>query len=316
MRWRRGGGDDSVPAGANGEVEALLEASPFRSRPRSWLSLGPTLPIVEIEVTGQDALRSFDVIAEYLPGGWDRVVVTRWGPDDPDDVQRQLRRREEFEGSHEAGFGPEPATFEPDDLIETASRWTDADLERRFDALEADRDLMRHWPRGEVLDLHLAATARALGAAPGPGDVPASIDTEAALDRWLLTWELAHGSPPRDHVQDWFDPRDQPVLIRAFPRTAPFAALAIDHWWASEVPFTLAATQRWHRRYGARLVAHFGTMLEILATKCPPDVDEAWSLAREQHLLCDSLLEPSGETRRHLALGLMEQTKWFLHSRP
>jgi hypothetical protein len=136
------------------------------------------------------------------------------------------------------------------------------------------------------------------------------------LDGWLLKWELDHGSPPSDRVQEWFDPRDQPLWIRVFPRTAPFAALAIEHWWASDMPFALAALQRWHRLYGARLIAHFGTMLEVLAVGCPRDIEHARALAREQHLLCDALLEPSGETRRHLAFGLMVEKKWFLHSRP
>lgn len=82
------------------------------------------------------------------------------------------------------------------------------------------------------------------------------------------------------------------------------------------MPFSLAALRRWHARYGARLIAHFGTMLQILVAACPGDVEQGWTSAREQHLLCDSLLEPVGETRRHLAVGLTVETKWFLHSRP
>lgn len=316
MRWRPDDGGDSRSAEDDRRVEVAIEDSPFGDRPKSWLSVDSDFPILEIDATGQDVLQSFNLVAEHLPEGWDLVAVTRWGPDDPDEVQRQLRRRDEFEWSHQPGFGPEPATFGPDDLIEAASRWADPDIERRFDALEVDRDLMRHWTKKEVLDLHLAATARASGAAPDPSDVPASISTEAGLDRWLLAWEMEHGSPPRDRVQDWFDPQGQPLVIRVFPRTAPFAAVAIDHWWASDMPFTLAALQRWRRRYGARLIAHFGTMLEVLASQCPRDLEQAWELAREQHLLCNSLLEPSGEMRRHLALGLMVEMKWFLHSRP
>lgn len=306
----------SESPGNDAEVEAALDASPFAGRTRAWLSVGSDIPIVEVDVTGHDVLDAYVQIADHLPAGWDRVVVTRWGADAPSEIQRQLRRRDEFVWAHESGFGPEPATFEPDALIEAASRWTDENIDGRFAELENDRDLIRHWTKQEVLDLHLTATERALGSAPDPGDVPASIETEAALDRWLLTWELANGTPPRDRVQDWYEPRDQPTLIRAFPRTSPFAALAIEHWWASDLPFALAALQRWHAKYGACLVAHFGTMLEVTAARCPNGIDDAWALAREQHLLSDSLLEPAGEVRRHLALGLMENAQWFLHSRP
>lgn len=220
----------------------------------------------------------------FQPDGWDLVAALRWGRGDPEKVQWQLRRREEFERSHRAGFGPEPATFGPDDLIEAASRWTEADVQRRFDALEFDLDGMRDGTRGEVLDFHLGATGRAVGSAPDPSEVPASIGTEADLDRWLLRWELDHGSPPRDRVQEWFDPTGfTPLVIRVFHRSAPFAALVIEQWWDSDMPFALAALQRWHRRYGARLIAHFGTMLEILVAECPRDLEQAWALAREQN---------------------------------
>lgn len=315
MRWRRGDGGPRRD-GARDLVEAAVHASSFADRPRSWIHVQADLWLLELDVTGGDVLACVDELRRHLPAGWDTVAVLRWAEEDPTAVQARLQRRDAFAWDHTAGDGPEPASFLPDDLLDAAARWTDADIDRRFDALEDDRDLMRHWSRGEVVDLHLTATERAVGMAPDTGDVPGSLTTEADLDRWLLAWELDHGDPPRDGVQDWFEPGDVPLLLWVFPRTAPFAAVAIEHWWASDLPFTLAALQRWHRRHGARLVAHFGTMLEVLATRCPPDPASAWALAREQHLLCDALLEPSGQVRRHLALGLPSQPRWFLHSRP
>lgn len=319
MRWRkRRRGDASERPALDEVVEGVLEASEYAGCSRVWLSLGDSLPVLDVDVTGRELLPTFRDLGDRLPPGWDLVATTRWAPHDAATMERQLQNRNEFEWVHHAGFGPEPASFGVDDLIDAAGSWTDEAIDRRFAALEADRDGMKTWERREVIDYHLEATLNAVGTAPAREAIPDVATTEAALDRWLLDWELANATPPRDRVQDWFEvgTPDQPLVIRIFPRTSPFAAIAIEHWWASDMPFALAAMQRWHRRYGARLIAHFGTMLQIVATTSPTDLEEAWGLAREQHLLSDSLLEPAGQARRHLALGLMHEPRWFLHSRP
>lgn len=317
MRWRKRRGGEERPA-AGEAVEGVLDASGYADCSRVWLSVGDSLPVLDVEVTGRELLPMLGDLGARLPRGWDLVATTRWAPHDAAAIERQLQNRNEFAWAHHVGFGPEPASFGADDLIDAAASWTDEAIDRRFAAQESDRDAMRTWQHHEVIDYHLAATLNAVGTAPGQEAIPAAIPTEAALDRWLLDWELENATPPRDRVQDWFEvgTPDQPLVIRIFPRTAPFAAIAIEHWWASDMPFALAAMQRWQRRYGARLIAHFGTMLHIVSSTCPTDLEEAWGLAREQHLLCDALLEPSGEARRHLALGLMHEPRWFLHSRP
>lgn len=98
------------------------------------------------------------------------------------------------------------------------------------------------------------------------------------------------------------------------PRTQPFAMTAIEHHWAADMPFALAIMQRWHHRWGAQLVGHFGTMLNVRVEQTPETVDDTWQLAREVAHLSDFL---TAETSvRNAAHGLAHTRRWTVHSRP
>jgi hypothetical protein len=60
-------------------------------------------------------------------------------------------------------------------------------------------------------------------------------------------------------------------------------------WWASELAGgnepPVAVLHDWYQRFGAELVAHWGTMLQIVVSRRPGDPEAAWHLALEHELI-------------------------------
>ena len=268
---------------------------------------------------GLDQLTTWRDVRRDLRGtGWDVVLSIRWGGD-AFDLSR-LTDREELGWDHRAAHGPVPSSWAPDEIIAAADRWTDAAIDAALgDLIRAAITDRRSWSTvAEDVDQELETTARVCGDAPDAADVPLGVREDPfVLDRWLLDWELDHADPPGDWTPGWFEPTEhQTMVLWAFPRDSPFAWTAVDHWWASDLPFELALFRRWHRDHGAALVSHFGTMLQVVVDRRPADIDEAWRIAQAQDLVSDALLAPSGIALRHHALGLLATDRWFLHSRP
>jgi hypothetical protein len=137
--------------------------------------------------------------------------------------------------------------------------------------------------------------------------------------------EPHEGEPPEDDAEvhtghiDWFDPEDQPTALMLMPTTRPWETLAYHPWYAAEgvgSAAVIALVERWHARYQAELVAHWGTMLQFVVGRRPADLEEARALAREQILFapCTTLL--SGVTLDEHARALLEVDRWFVHERP
>jgi hypothetical protein len=75
----------------------------------------------------------------------------------------------------------------------------------------------------------------------------------------------------------------------------------------------LAGAQReWQERWGAELVASWGTMLQLVVDRPPQDPRDAWTVAG-QLLAVGGSLQLS---RSELALALPGSDAWFLHDRP
>ncbi|GAA0811136.1 DUF4253 domain-containing protein [Spirilliplanes yamanashiensis] len=75
-----------------------------------------------------------------------------------------------------------------------------------------------------------------------------------------------------------------------------------------------AAMRQWQRRWGAELVAAWGTMLQFVVSRQPPPGERAWELAGQHMALGQSLM--MGLTQWQLAFALATGDAWFLHSRP
>jgi len=183
-------------------------------------------------------------------------------------------------------------------------------------------------PLDEMLEFHLDATRRRCGDAPDPAAVRAALApdaTEADLDGWLLAWEETRtptAGPEHADVDDWYYPEpeyDETYLLFLPTRVGPDALAYIE--FNAEDGVAGATTERliavlssWHERYGAQLVAHWGTMLQFAVSRPPQSLDDAWELAGEHELIAPGT-DPT-TVRRDCARWLWQRPTWFLHERP
>lgn len=146
----------------------------------------------------------------------------------------------------------------------------------------------------ETLDYEMEATRYACGREPAREAIAQNtFKTTYDLDRWLLDWELAIGgvNEPKNARFDWFEPDNAFLLL-------------------------LPTASSWETRFGAELIAHYGTMLQCLVARPPRDAQDAWEVAREHDLAAECTLALPGTAVRHYAQGLVGHNRWFLHERP
>ncbi|NJL97381.1 MAG: DUF4253 domain-containing protein [Synechococcaceae cyanobacterium SM2_3_2] len=179
-----------------------------------------------------------------------------------------------------------------------------------------------------MIQSELAITAGIYGGSPSLEEVYQALGqntpaiTPDQVDRWLLDWEQKQEDPHEDWQRhlEWYSPQPQdPIALLFLPITCSWDALAYLSWFPTEYQGTenySALGRSWQERYGAELVAHYGTMLQCYVSRPPNTIQAAWDLAQEQILIapCTTLL--SGIPLRHHALALLHFDRWFLHERP
>ena len=156
-----------------------------------------------------------------------------------------------------------------------------------------------------------------------------SIDLDAVLadleqegwTKWLakeVTGEVRWAAARMDY---WFEPMgDQDTAIVFLPAARSAATVAYEPWYAEHPGMPAAALvallERWNTVYGAEVMAHWGTMLQLRVERPPHDIVQARALAREQLLVapCTALL-PGTHPEVH-AEALLHAKAWFLHERP
>ena len=212
---------------------------------------------------------------------------------------------------------PQTILTEANDADITAFlREKEAAAEDWFDELDA------------MIHSELAITANIYGVAPSLEEVyqalgqNTSVITLDQVDRWLLDWEQKQKDPHEDWQRhlEWYSPQPQdPIALLFLPVTCSWDALAYLSWFPTEYQRSesyIALGRSWQERYGAELVAHYGTMLQCYVSRPPNQIQAAWDLAQEQILVapCTTLLQ--GIPLRHHALALLNYGRWFLHERP
>jgi len=144
---------------------------------------------------------------------------------------------------------------------------------------------------------------------------------------WLLfQWEEQRApasAPQRADADDWFVPGDGEVTHLLFlptPRGPDSIAYldfdAVQGGVAGvTAPRLIAVMSDWERRYGAELVANWGTMLQFVVRRPPDALADAWELAVDLDLIGPS---DNGYARhvRDLARFLWRRPTWFVHCRP
>jgi hypothetical protein len=78
----------------------------------------------------------------------------------------------------------------------------------------------------------------------------------------------------------------------------------------------VAVLHHWSDRFGAELVAHYGTMLQFVVDRPPTTLDDAFIVAWQQELVAECTTVKPGVPVRHHARVLVGRERWFLHDRP
>ncbi|GAA2853680.1 hypothetical protein Acy02nite_50190 [Actinoplanes cyaneus] len=163
-----------------------------------------------------------------------------------------------------------------------------------------------------------------LGSGAGRRDDPRLTGiTQGGLDRWVYEQMLADPAlaargmaraAQLSSTKNWYS--DSDVRLVLLPTPAQWLAPQWLFYYGAERdrgPEALgAAILRWEQRWGAQLVASWGTMLQFLATRPPVDPEDAWQLAGELMTVGSSLQHERWE----LALALPHGDAWFVHCRP
>lgn len=156
-----------------------------------------------------------------------------------------------------------------------------------------------------------------------------SIDLDAVLaareDDWWTKWnskeltgEVAWAV---NDIESWFEPmKDQHSAMVFLPTAQSAATVVYESWYAEspEKPATalVALLERWNATYGAEVMAHWGTMLQLRIERPPRDIAQARELAREQLLVAPCTAMLHGTHPEHHAEALLQAKSWFLHERP
>jgi Domain of unknown function (DUF4253) len=145
------------------------------------------------------------------------------------------------------------------------------------------------------------------------------------IEKWLFDWELQHFSDqsalaaPDTRYLDWFEPDGQTIPLLLLPIERGWDALAYLHWFgACTIGTTVAINflKQWHQQYGAELVCHYGTMLQLKVVRLPSSPAAAFQLAWEQVAIAPCTTSLPGVSLRDHARALLSTGQWFLHERP
>ena len=301
------------------ELSAVLAGGPLGGRPVYVIDLARSAERV-LTVPARPA----HLIAEWAgaravigeTGRWP-VAATAWSqvPSTPTPETFWLDPR---------GEKPTPLT-----IREAAAHLTGAEAIAEIRAAQPDDEETL----AELLHRHLDATRDRCGCVPEPDAIQAVFadggpdrPSEVDLERWLLDWEEQRKptmSPEHVDYDDWFEPgADDACHLLFLPITAGAESLAYLEFYAEEgvagatAERLIAVLASWQDRYGAELVAHWGTMLQFAVGRPPATLDAAWELALEHDLIAPCTNALPGETIRDSARMLWRRPTWFLHERP
>lgn len=211
----------------------------------------------------------------------------------------------------------------PDAVVQAS---TGLDIAQSFAKIPKDESITTE----EFLEVAIDDTLRRFGATPQAGDALDFLGENRLysvedIERWFLAWEIATFPGALDlpeaglaHLK-WFEPRNDVQALVLTPSDRGWEVPAYMNWYGAartNSQLVVALLREWNEKYGAELVAHFGTMLQLYTTRRPDTWEEAFQLAWQQHMIapCTTLLP--GISLRDRARALMHTNQWFLHERP
>jgi hypothetical protein len=154
------------------------------------------------------------------------------------------------------------------------------------------------------------------GEAPNAADlVEAGRESQSdpySIHRLAFEWLESHHGLRHDHLPFWWDP-DTPLGVALLPIAEPEHALAHIHWWGSHslgTPAAIALLGRWRHAFGAELMCHYGTVLQL-------DVPNRITSSRQAFdVACDLETACMQENPIESAAAIMGATHWHMHNRP
>jgi hypothetical protein len=182
----------------------------------------------------------------------------------------------------------------------------------RRDEPVAEATWVTFYSRGFYTDVDLSEEA--LRTVPLP-------TTDQVVERWAyervradagLVERVRRGTRWALRTGNWHTPARVQLLL--LPTASPWMAPCwVDFYGAMGwAPGLGAVLRQWYEQCGARLVASWGTMLQLLVDRPPASDERAWTVAGQllgvaSHLECH---------RWELAVALPGSEAWFLHNRP
>lgn len=307
------------------DLVKLLESTPLGGRKIVKLPILDTEEVAfAIKTNPKQIEANWRVARALLPqtGRWPLITTTH-SAENAGSLQANLLEADFFsrfyyEEAPQFEKNPDPEIITPKALRMQADT---ADYLPAFQAYIQERD--GDYPLDLYMDT-IAQDCRDRVGTPKRKEINAAHDsgkfkTYYDNERWLDRWEQAQGytHDVQEARQDWYEPESTVMLF--LPTSNGWDALAYLNWYGTSdigSEYYIALGRSWEKRFGAELVAHYGTILQCVVSRPPQSLDEAWPLACEHDMSSESTLALSGIHLRDYAHALIGWNRWFLHERP
>lgn len=194
---------------------------------------------------------------------------------------------------------------------------------------ESERIADETWRESDWYLYDLEITQSNFAISPDPKEAVAALNsgniiTEIDFERWLFNWELKN--VPKEQLLitpdltylEWYNMTlADTIPLLLFPTPNSWDTLAYIHFFgAINSAEAIAILKYWYDRYGAELVAAYGTMLHFYVKQKPQTLNEAFELACQHNEFAPCTLILPGVSIREHARALLHTERWFLHERP
>lgn len=240
-------------------------------------------------------------IVNGAPGSWQQVVQSETG---------QLFSRFYFEEEVAAKL-PGMRSVDPKDIVASANS---SDPVREIQRFQQRSYGTAAENAGWICD----SVGRTFGVAPRPEQLLRRLSeksTSPGADLQGLAFDWLQSEGPglsKTHEPFWYEPKDT-LAILLLPISSPSDALAFVHWWGCHTigtPSVICLLRDWQRQYGAELMCHYGTVLQLSVTTPITSPSDAFHVASQLESICmqHGFVES--------ASGLLGATHWHMHNRP
>ena len=274
-----------------------------------------------IEVTAQNKLKVWQHFKDRKNElGWYPVLTAAWGPESKN-WPTQVNAEDFFSRFYFAEETP-GQDLSPAAVIARAAQAESASV------LTAHNRMYSEYLE-DTVHVYTEAFAHEFGEQPDATEILSAmangqIQDYFGLGQWCWNWALNTLGLERlaqssSAFLDGYEPQNQTELLLLLPTTTSEEVIAYIHWYGACTTSTAKAMhmlKSWRQRYGAEIVAHYGTMLHLKVGIKPTDPAEAFVLATEQEAFAPCTTVLPGATLCDLAIALMQRESWFLHERP